>query len=96
MPEPTTTTAADDVARGVRLIELKLPLTWLLGVAFAFVCGGFGMYYKLDRLMEDVTDLKISVKAGNTSTMTIQGEMAILKFRIENLEAEKKAGEAKK
>lgn len=74
-----------------RVIDMKLPLTWLLSVAAAIVGGGFGLYYKLDRLGEDVTDMKISVKAGNQATATVQGEIAILKFRIENLEAEKRA-----
>ncbi|WP_295525644.1 hypothetical protein [uncultured Pseudacidovorax sp.] len=82
-------------ARITRVVDFRLPLPWLLVVAFAIVSGGFGMYYKLDRLMEDVGDLKISMKAGNSSTAMIQGELSILKFRIENLEAERRAAERK-
>ena len=78
--------------RVTRVIDMKLSLTWLLSVAAAIVGGGFGLYYKLDRLGEDVNDMKIVVKAGNQATATVQGELAILRFRVENLEAEKRAG----
>lgn len=78
-------------ARVTRVIDMKLPLTWLLTVAATLVGGGFGLYYKLDRLGEDVTDMKIAVKSGNQATATVQGEIAILRFRVENLEAEKRA-----
>lgn len=80
-----------------RVIDMKLPLTWLLGVASMLIAGGFGMYYKLENQSEaiknvqtDIKDVKISVQAGNQATATVQGELAILRFRVENLEAEKR------
>lgn len=78
-----------------RVIDMKLPLTWLLTVAATIMCGGFGVYYKLDRLSEDVGEMKITVKSGNQATATVQGELAILRFRVENLESEKRAGGGK-
>lgn len=78
--------------RVTRVIDMKLPLTWLLTVAATIVGGGFGLYYKLDRLGEDVTDMKIAVKTGNQATATVQGEIAILRFRVENLESDKRVG----
>lgn len=69
---------------------MKIPLTWLVSGAFAFACVFAGMYFKLGQLGEDMTDLKIAVKAGNGTAATIQGELAIMKFRIENLEAAKR------
>ena len=80
-----------ELSRLSRVIDLKLPLTWLLGVAFAAFAAFASMYFKLGQLGEDMTDLKISVKAGNGQAATIQGEIAILKFRIENLEIEKRS-----
>jgi hypothetical protein len=53
------------------------------------------MYFKLGQLGEDMTDLKIAVKSGNSATATVQGELAIMKFRIDNLEAEKRGGSVK-
>lgn len=83
--------------RPTKVIDMKLPLTWLLGVASMIIAGGFGMYYKLENQSEaiknvqtDIKDVKISVQAGNQATATVQGELAILRFRVENLEAEKR------
>lgn len=84
-----------------RVIDMKLPLYWLISVAAIFVSGGFAMYYKLENQSEaiksvqgDIKDVKISVQAGNQATATVQGEIAILRFRVENLEAEKRQGRA--
>lgn len=87
----THETQPGELQRGTRIIDMKLPLQWLLGVAFAIACSFATMYFKLGQLGEDMTELKISVKAGNGTAATIQGELAILKFRIENLEHEKRA-----
>lgn len=85
-------TQPGDLSRSVsRGIDFKLPLNWLLTVAFSFALLIGGMYFKLSQLGEDMTDLKITVKAGNGQAATIQGELAILKFRIENLESDKRA-----
>jgi hypothetical protein len=84
-------TQPGDLPRVTRIIDMKLPLTWLLGVAFAFAAAFASMYFKLGQLGEDMTDLKITVKAGNGQAATIQGELAILKFRIENLESDKRS-----
>ncbi|PNG56543.1 MULTISPECIES: hypothetical protein [unclassified Variovorax] len=84
-------TQPGDLPRLSKVIDLKLPLNWLLTVAFSLALLIGGMYFKLGQLGEDMTDLKISVKAGNGQAATIQGELAILKFRIENLEADKRA-----
>lgn len=84
-------TQPGDLPRITRVIDMKLPLNWLLTVAFSLALLIGGMYFKLGQLGEDMTDLKIAVKAGNGTAATIQGELAILKFRIENLEAEKRS-----
>lgn len=70
---------------------MKIPLTWLIGGAFSFACVFAGMYFKLGQLAEDMTDLKISVKSGNSQAATVQGEIAILKFRIENIESDRRS-----
>jgi hypothetical protein len=84
-------TQPGELQRVTRVIDVKLPLTWLLGVAFAAFAAFASIYFRVGQLGEDMTDLKIAVKAGNGQAATIQGELAILKFRIENLEYEKKA-----
>jgi len=42
-------------------------------------------------MKDQLKDMKISINAGNNQAMTLAGEIAILKFRIENLEAEKRS-----
>lgn len=82
-----------------KIVEMKLPLTWLLGVASMIIVGGFGLYQQvgsqsetLKEMKDQLKDLRITVNAGNGQTATIQGELAILKFRIENIEADRRSG----
>lgn len=84
-------TQPGDLTRLSKVIDFKLPLVWLLTVAFSLALLIGGMYFKLGQLGEDMTDLKIAVRAGNGQAATVQGELAILKFRIENLESDKRA-----
>jgi hypothetical protein len=84
-------TQPGDLMKVTRIIDMKLPLNWLLTVAFSLALLIGGMYFQLRQLSDDMTDLKIAVKTGNSSAATVQGELAILKFRIENLESEKRA-----
>lgn len=84
-------TQPGDLPRISKVIDFRFPLTWLLGVAF-MVAGSFvTMYFQLGQLREDMTDLKITVKSGNSQAATLQGEIAILKFRVETIEADRKA-----
>jgi hypothetical protein len=84
-------TQPGELSRISKVIDLKLPLNWLLTVAFSLALLIGGMYFKLSQLGEDMTELKISVKAGNGQAATIQGELAILRFRVENLETDKRS-----
>lgn len=91
-------TQPGDLPRLSKVVDFKLPLTWLLGVAF-MVAGAFvSMYFQLGSqgetlkgLNEQLKDLKITVNAGNTQASTVQGELAILRFRVETLEADKRS-----
>ena len=76
--------------RITRVIDMKLPLNWLLTVAFSLALLIGGMYFQLGQLAKDMTELKITVNSGNSQATTLQGEIAILKFRIENLESDKR------
>lgn len=75
-----------------RVIDFRIPLPWLLSglamVAFTMI----SMYFSVNQLVRDVADLQITVKAGNSQATTVAGDIALLRFRIENLEAEKRLG----
>lgn len=81
-----------------RFVDARVSLTWLLSAAAVIVSGGFGLYHQigsqgetLKDVKDQLKDLKIAFNAGNSQAATIQGEIAILKFRLENLESERKA-----
>lgn len=84
-------TQPGELPRLSKVIDFRLPLTWLLGIAGMVAAAFVSMYFQLGQLREDMTDLKISVKAGNSQAGTVQGELAILRFRVETLEADKRA-----
>lgn len=86
-------TQPGDLPRVRTLVEWKLPLPWILGVLAVFAGAAIGLYYQVGSQGEALKDVKeqlksiqISINAGNTQSMTLAGEIAILKFRIENLE----------
>ena len=49
------------------------------------------MWFMVNQLTKDVSDLQITVKAGNGQAVTVAGEIALLRFRVENLESERRA-----
>jgi hypothetical protein len=88
---------APDLPRLSKVVDFKIPVTWLLGVAFMVAAAFVSMYFQLGSqgeslkgLNEQLKDLQITVKSGNGQAATIQGEIAILRFRVETLEADKR------
>lgn len=78
------TPMSDD--RAPKIIDAKLPLTWLLGTACAIIMS-FGLLYgNVDRLVKDVGELQLTVKQGNVQTAALQGTISVLQYRIETLE----------
>jgi hypothetical protein len=75
-----------DGRRISRVIDMKLPLAWLLGAAFSFALLIGGMYFQLGQLSKDVTELKSTVTAGNSQQSEVHGELAILKYRMDMFE----------
>jgi hypothetical protein len=80
----------DTSARFPRVIDFRIPLPWLLGIC-GFVCWAIiSMWFALNQLVRDVSDLQITVKTGNSQAQTVAGEIALLRFRIENLEGDRR------
>lgn len=72
--------------RAPKIIDAKLPLTWLIGTACAIIMS-FGLLYgNVDRLVKDVGELQLTVKQGNAQTAALQGTISVLQYRIETLE----------
>lgn len=71
----------------LRMVDFKIPVIWLIGGSFVAVSGVIGMYYKLEKVAENLTELKVTVSAGNLQGMTNAGDMALIRYRVENIEA---------
>lgn len=74
--------------RVARVIDLRVPLPWLLGIGGSVGWALVSMYFSVNQLVRDVADLQITVKSGNTQVITLAGEIALLRFRVENLETQ--------
>ncbi len=76
----------DGPLRVSRVIDLRVPLPYLLSAFAALAFTLISMYDSLNQLVRDVGDLQITVKAGNSQSVTLAGEQALLRFRLENVE----------
>jgi hypothetical protein len=74
-----------------RVIDFRLPLAWLLGGVIAVSWAFISMYFAVQTLVSSVADLQITVKSGNVSSSVLAGEVSLLRFRVEVIEAQVKA-----
>jgi len=72
-----------------RIIDMKLPLPWLLGSAAAIVLAFAYVSFSVDRMREDVAELRATAKAWNERLSSITSETALLKYRVEALERDR-------
>lgn len=72
--------------RVTRIVEFKIRLEWLLGVSAGLAFTLINMYFSLNVLVKTVSDLQIDVKAGNNSIVAVAGELALLKYRLSDVE----------
>ncbi len=73
-----------------RVIDFRIPLPWLLSGLIVVGWALVSMWFSLNQLVRDVADLQITVKAGNSQATTIAGEIALLRYRVENLESQQR------
>lgn len=90
----TEAIAPETEPRVSRIVELKLPLTWLLGCSGALAYALISMYFSVGQLVKTVDDLQIAVKSGNGSVTAIMGKQALTEFRMDNAEAAIKKNES--
>lgn len=76
--------------RVTRIVDLKIPLPWLLSGVTAITWGLISMWFSVNQLVKTVDELQITVKSGNTSVVAVAGELALIKFRLTNAEDEQK------
>lgn len=85
---------ADKQADSMRLpgvtVEWKVPLWGLASGGGALLWGLVNMWFTLNSLAAQMTDMQALLKANNAATVSLASEQALLKYRIEKLEASAK------
>ena len=83
MTQESNETANEKVTR---VIDFRIPLPWLLTGLAGLGWGLISMWFSLNQLVKTVDDLQNTVKSGNVSIVAVAGELALLKFRLNNVE----------
>jgi hypothetical protein len=79
--------AATVPERITRIVDFRIPLPWLLSGAAIVLWALISMYFELKQVSANVNELQVTVKSGNSQAVTLAGEQALLRYRVENLEA---------
>lgn len=90
MTQPTETNNPQQLEKASRVIDLRIPLPWLITGLVSICFTLISMWFNTNQLLKDVADLQITMKTGNSQTTTLAGEVALLRFRIENIENDRK------
>ena len=68
--------------RTTRVIDLKIPLPYLLTAVCGIGWALISMWFALGQLVKSVDELQATVKAGNASMSLLANEISLIKFRI--------------
>ncbi len=66
-----------------KIIDTKLPLTWLIGTAAVLVTSYAVLFAKVDRMVSDVALMQGMMQARDASFIQTQRDVAILQFRVD-------------
>ena len=86
-------TDMSEAEKGPRIIDTKLPLSWLIGTAGTIVISLTIMYANVNRLVLEVNELQSTMKTWSAQNSQISREVAVLQWRVENFEADKRRAE---
>lgn len=82
-----------------KMVDTRLPLAWLLSIAAALAWFLISNYFGQQKLSDgqaavvaEVSELKVIMRAANLASGTLSGEVALLKFRMENIENAQRVG----
>ncbi len=81
--------------RLTRVIDLKIPLVWLLTISASLAWVLVSMWFTLNQLVVLVADLQVSVKAGSNNYSILASEQALVNYRLTFVEAQINSGTKK-
>lgn len=76
--------------RVTRIIDLKIPLTWLLGITGGLAWVLISMWFSVNQLNKAVEGLTKALENSTSANTITANELLVLKFRVTNLEDENK------
>lgn len=75
-----------DETKITRVVDLRIPLPWLLTILGSGLFALVGMWFSVQQLTRDVSELKVLSRTGVDAATALSSETALLKYRIENVE----------
>ncbi len=81
---------SNQTVKAQKIVDMKLPLNWLLGVAGMLALLIINLVMNVAALTKSVEGLEITVKSGNASMSTLTNEVNLLKFRADTHEFNQK------
>ena len=82
-------------ARLTRVIDLKIPLVWLLTISASLAWVLISMWFTLNQLVVLVADLQVTAKAGGNNYSVLASEQALMDYRLTSVEAQINSGTKK-
>ena len=73
-----------------RIIEMKLPITWLITISLPILWAAVQLYFTVGALKDTVTELRSTVGILTKSTTDTQREISLLGYRMDALEDDMK------
>ena len=72
----------------MRMVDFKIPLIWLLGGFIVALTAVISMYYQLQEVSKTMNTLVQTVNASNNANIVRDGDVALMKFRLNSVEQE--------
>lgn len=79
---------APTLSQVTRMIDMRIPLVWLMTGAFTVAGILAGMYYTLQQVQHDMQEMKVILKSGDAQGRLLEKELEVQKFRIGSIEQE--------
>ena len=74
-----------------RIVNMSLSLEWVIGVLGAGLLAATTIWFNVQQLNKNVSELTIAVTSGNTAYNVINGKMTLLEWRVDLQEKQLKA-----
>jgi len=75
-------------SRPQHIIEWRMPLPAVVSGIIVIASFTATVWFKVDRLVEEVRDLKKELQEGNSKSYTANGILQLMQFRMENAESD--------